>query len=196
MRKIIFIFLFLSLSLSALADTVYLKGGQVIKGKILEESRSFVTLDVGGAPAKYYMNQVDRIEKGDEKPLSAISIDLLKFPTIPKQKVELIVNLLVANRTRSGMEVNLQNILSKIPEDKKEEVKQLFNLDEIIERIIPIYDKYFTEVELKGLLDFYNGPLGQKFLDVSPSMAKDVVDASINYFKEKNDSLHILTPAK
>ncbi len=42
------------------------------------------------------------------------------------------------------------------------------NMNAFIERIIPIYDKYYTDEDIKGVVDFYSTPLGKKMLSVMP----------------------------
>src|SRR6266446_3138508 len=39
-----------------------------------------------------------------------------------------------------------------------------FDPDSLTEHVIPIYDKYLTTEDLKGLLDYYRSPLGQRKL--------------------------------
>jgi len=37
----------------------------------------------------------------------------------------------------------------------------------------PLYDKFFTEDELKGLLSFYKSPVGQKSIVVMPALMQE-----------------------
>jgi uncharacterized protein len=50
------------------------------------------------------------------------------------------------------------------------------NFDEqrAMQQIAAIYDKHFTDDEIKGLLDFYSSPLGQKFAAESPKINKEI----------------------
>src|SRR5712664_5026672 len=43
-----------------------------------------------------------------------------------------------------------------------------FDPDSLTEHVIPIYDKYLTTEDLKGLLDYYRSPLGQRMLKALP----------------------------
>jgi len=43
-----------------------------------------------------------------------------------------------------------------------------------LQQIAAIYDKHFTDDEIKGLLDFYSSPLGQKFAAESPKINKEI----------------------
>lgn len=54
-----------------------------------------------------------------------------------------------------------------VPNFKPEKVKPE-NLQDILEeiqsQIIPIYDKYFTNEEIIGIIEFYKTPIGQSYL--------------------------------
>jgi len=48
-----------------------------------------------------------------------------------------------------------------------------FDPDSLNELMIPIYDKYLTAEDLKGLLDYYRSPLGQRMLKVMPEVTRE-----------------------
>jgi uncharacterized protein len=48
-----------------------------------------------------------------------------------------------------------------------------FDPDTLTERIIPIYDKYLTNDDLKGLIDYYHSPLGQRMLKSLPELTRE-----------------------
>src|SRR5215472_16183696 len=39
-----------------------------------------------------------------------------------------------------------------------------FDPESLTEKVVPIYDKYLTEEDLQGLLQYYRSPLGQRML--------------------------------
>ena len=49
-----------------------------------------------------------------------------------------------------------------------------FDQQRAMQQIAAIYDKHFTDEEIKGLLDFYSSPLGQKFAAESPKINKEI----------------------
>jgi hypothetical protein len=49
-----------------------------------------------------------------------------------------------------------------------------FDQQRAMQQIAAIYDKHFTEDEIKGLLDFYQSPLGQKFAAESSRINKEI----------------------
>ena len=44
---------------------------------------------------------------------------------------------------------------------------------ELVRMIIPIYDKHFTHEEIRGLIAFYQTPLGAKFVEKMPALTQD-----------------------
>jgi hypothetical protein len=48
-----------------------------------------------------------------------------------------------------------------------------FDADQITEQLVGIYDKHFTDDEIKGLLQFYGSPLGQKVAGEMPKISKE-----------------------
>jgi hypothetical protein len=52
--------------------------------------------------------------------------------------------------------------------------KSNFDQQRALQQITGIYDKHFSEDEIKGLLDFFSSPLGQKFAAESPKIAREI----------------------
>jgi len=49
-----------------------------------------------------------------------------------------------------------------------------FNVDQVTERLVVLYDKHYTDDEMKGLLQFYGSPLGQKVAAEGPKIAHEI----------------------
>ena len=43
--------------------------------------------------------------------------------------------------------------------------------------VIPAYDRYYSDDEVKGLIQFYETPLGQKALSVHPKLVGELQEA-------------------
>lgn len=52
-----------------------------------------------------------------------------------------------------------------------------FDVDAITEQLVSVYDKHYTDEEIKGLLQFYGSPLGQKVAAESPKIARELQEA-------------------
>ena len=64
------------------------------------------------------------------------------------------------------------------PGEYREHLVQLFfekfrskaNVQQLVDMAIPAYDRYFTHQEIRGLIEFYQTPLGQKAISVLPRL--------------------------
>jgi hypothetical protein len=48
-----------------------------------------------------------------------------------------------------------------------------FSVDALLDLIVPIYDKYLSDDDIKGLIQFYGTPLGQKAISVLPKVTSE-----------------------
>ena len=48
-----------------------------------------------------------------------------------------------------------------------------FDPKSLNEQLIPIYDRYLSAEDLKGLLDYYRSPLGQRMLKALPELSRE-----------------------
>ncbi len=79
----------------------------------------------------------------------------------------------------------LRMSLPMLPEEQREkvvkafeeEMRKEFTREKVIEYFVPIYDKYLTAEEVKGLISFYETPLGQKLVDALPAIMRDAAEA-------------------
>jgi hypothetical protein len=58
------------------------------------------------------------------------------------------------------------------------------DLTQLLELAVPVYDKYFSHEEIKGLLAFYATPLGQKSISVMPQLTNEMRDAGRKWGEE------------
>jgi hypothetical protein len=56
--------------------------------------------------------------------------------------------------------------------------------DDMIDEYIPIYSKYFTNEEIKGIIAFYETPLGKKTLSVIPQISQESTAIWIKYGRQ------------
>ena len=49
--------------------------------------------------------------------------------------------------------------------------------DELIDLIVPIYDKYYTREEIHDLMAFYQSPVGQKTVKILPKLSAEAISA-------------------
>jgi len=187
--KIIFLLLGLFVFvLPCRADVVYLKDGRRIECKILEQTEYAYKIEVNGMPMMYYPNEVAKVIRGQEGPVSPAGTILSSqqpAPPISATKEELIIRLVAANGARESMARIFQQIIEEAPKENQAQLKDLLKVDEIIKRLAPIYDKYYTEDDLKELITFYRSPVGVKHLQATPKVMADTLQEAVKYFQEK-----------
>jgi len=52
-----------------------------------------------------------------------------------------------------------------------------FDVDAVTEQLVAVYDKHYTDEEIKGLLQFYGSPLGQKVASESPKIGRELQES-------------------
>ena len=187
-RQTIFLsllFFFSGVGLS-FADKVYLKTGEVVEGKIVEQNAYYTIIHQGEIPQKFFASQIDRVEEVNETLNNSQSQIPSKIPNISQQKFDLIMRLMDVNGIKSNMKDNITKIIAQTPENKRAEVEGLLKLDEILEALAPVFDKYYSEEELQELISFYDSPVGKKFLIITPQLMTEALQASLKYFQGKN----------
>jgi hypothetical protein len=53
-----------------------------------------------------------------------------------------------------------------------------FDVDRVSEQLVSVYDKHYSDDEIKGLLQFYGSPLGQKVAAEGPSISREIQEFS------------------
>ena len=167
-------------------ETIHLKDGRIINEKIIERGSYYVITMTGKKPKRYFLSQIDYIEEdraeddNDHGP-----VDLSQYEDIAEDKVRLIFNYIDVSGIRTTMKKNIKQTIDQAPEEQREKYKELFNVSEIIELLIPIYNKYYSQVDLINMIQFYESPTGIKVIESTPEIMKEVVGASIEYIKDK-----------
>ena len=84
-------------------------------------------------------------------------------------------------------------------DQQSEDLIKNFPLDEMLNDMIPVYQRHFSKSEIDALTAFYSSPPGQKFLHEMPAVTAETmrsvypriqaqVDAALKRAEEKSDS--------
>ncbi len=65
----------------------------------------------------------------------------------------------------------------QVPEEFWDTFVHEVHSDELVDLVIPIYDKYYTHEEIQQLTQFYQTPVGQKTIEVLPKLSAEAIDA-------------------
>ncbi|MHC5612873.1 MAG: DUF2059 domain-containing protein [Nostoc sp.] len=76
---------------------------------------------------------------------------------------------------------NLKSDFPQVPQKFWDNFAAEIRPDDIVNETIPIYNKYFTNEEVKQLITFYQTPLGQKTITVLPQLSQESYDVGRRY---------------
>lgn len=111
--------------------------------------------------------------------------DVLKFMDLVHMKAQMIQVLeAMTKQVRFGAEQGFKNKVPNATPEQLAKVDQLFDgvfsdlpLDDMIDAIIPIYQKHLTKGDLVAITAFYSSPVGQKVLKEMPAIMSEAMDA-------------------
>jgi len=115
------------------------------------------------------------------------SIDPIKETDI-RSLMELVgAHDLVQDGENTAVEQAREKLLATVPNNDKGQAfvntfaavyQKKFDVDQVTEQLVGIYDKHYTEDEIKGLLQFYGSPLGQKVAAENPKISREIQAAT------------------
>lgn len=101
---------------------------------------------------------------------------------VAKEKLQEIEKLLRLSGTEKLMEqmkgqmiAGLKAQMTQVPTTFWDKFQQRMDMHELLEKIIPVYDKYYTTEDLKAVNAFYESPAGQKMLSAMPQIMQDTM---------------------
>jgi hypothetical protein len=89
---------------------------------------------------------------------------------------------LVQDGASNSVEQSREKLLSTVPDNDKGQAfvnafatsyQKKFDVEQVTGQLVGIYDKHFTDDEIKGLLQFYGSPLGQKVAAEMPKIGRE-----------------------
>ena len=96
---------------------------------------------------------------------------------------------MIQEAANNSTEQYRQKLISLAPNDDKAQdsvnsylaaFQKQYDTDAIADQLVAIYDKHYTEEEIKGMLQFFGSPLGQKVAAEMPKISKEVQLATRN----------------
>lgn len=93
----------------------------------------------------------------------------------------------VEESVRFSAEQYREKLLATVPNNDRgqafvnaviSDYEKRYDVDQVTERLVLVYDKHYSEDEIKGLLQFYGSPLGQKVALEAPKISREIQEAS------------------
>src|SRR5467141_4744272 len=132
-------------------------------------------------------NPVQASPQGDSSAAPSNSMDATKGTDI-RALMELVgARDLVQDGASNAIEQSREKLLVTVPNNDKGQAfvnafaasyQKRFDADRVTEQLVGIYDKHFTEDEIKGLLQFYGSPLGQRVAAEMPKITRELQAAT------------------
>ena len=139
----------------------------------------------GGSPGSVQAAAQSPTDK--QTSAKATSIDPVKDSDI-RALLELVgARDQVQDSVRQTAEQYREKLLATVPNNEKgqafvnatiNEYEKRYDVDRVTEQLIALYDKHYTDEEIKGLLQFYGSPLGQKVASESPKIFREIQETT------------------
>jgi len=90
---------------------------------------------------------------------------------------------MVQDGVNNSTEQYREKLLATVPDNEKGQAfvnafadayQKKFDVDQVTNQLVTVYDQHFTHDEIKGLLQFYGSPLGQKVAAEMPQVTRDI----------------------
>ena len=93
----------------------------------------------------------------------------------------------VQESVRQTAEQYREKLLASVPNNEKgqafvnttiNEYEKRYDVDRVTEQLVALYDKHYTDEEIKSLLQFYGSPLGQKVAAEGPKIFREIQETT------------------
>ncbi len=124
-------------------------------------------------------------ETSDNISSQSINRAEINVKKLSDDKRTLVIELLQLVNTKKQSREILDSMIKMLPSDVRETFKKALNPDEMMELVIPVYEKYLTTEDLESIIKFYKSPAGKKLLEAQPKIMKDSMIVMKVYAQKK-----------
>jgi hypothetical protein len=79
----------------------------------------------------------------------------------------------MAMQLLANMFASFREALPQVPDEFWTEAMKEFKAEEMIALVVPIYARHLSHDDVKGLIQFYESPLGRKVIQVLPAITQE-----------------------
>ena len=133
-------------------------------------------------------NQVQAAPQGASSAQAASTQSNSKIDPVKEADIRSLMELvgtrdMVQDGANNAVEQSREKLLATVPNNDKGQAfvnafaasyQKKFDVDRVTEQLVAIYDKHYTDEEIKGLLQFYGSPLGQKVAAEMPKINREI----------------------
>ncbi len=111
--------------------------------------------------------------------------EVMKFLDLMHARTQLVQSMQgMSKQIRIGAEQGFKQKVPNATAEQLAKVDKLFDdlftdlpIDDLVEAIVPIYQKHLTKKDLAAITEFYSSPAGQKILTEMPSIMSESMQA-------------------
>jgi len=89
----------------------------------------------------------------------------------------------LVEQMKSQMITALRGEITDLPDPYWEKFQQKLDVSELVEKIVPLYDKYYSLEDLKAVNAFYASEVGQRVLATAPKLMKESMEIGMEWGK-------------
>ena len=101
-----------------------------------------------------------------------------------RKLLELTGTVKMVNQMLDQMITNFKMHNSNVPPEFWDRFRQEIDINGLVDKIIPVYDKYYTMDDLKAVNAFYETPAGQKVIATNPLVMRESMVIGQNWGRE------------
>ncbi|NLF40097.1 DUF2059 domain-containing protein [bacterium] len=102
-----------------------------------------------------------------------------------REKRALVHELLRITSTKEQAQQIFATMIRDMPKESQVAMSEILNVDEMVAQVVPVYEKHYSSEELRGIIAFYNTPIGQRMLAVQPLIIQDSMIVMKVYVQKK-----------
>lgn len=106
-----------------------------------------------------------------------------------KEKRDLVIKLMMTTDMYSTLDFSINSIVAAMPEEIRPSLRKAIKTDELMRRVIPVYERHLSKETIQALLDFYHSEPGNAWLRAQDAIMKDTMAVSKAYTSECVKSL-------
>lgn len=97
----------------------------------------------------------------------------------PQKRADLVRLMQITGATRLGLQLfeqvltSFKNVVPGSKDSFWNEFRKEVSVDELTDRLLPIYDRHLSPAEVKELIRFYESPIGKKVLAAMPAITSE-----------------------
>lgn len=89
-----------------------------------------------------------------------------------------------------NMLTNFKQRLPDVPEEFWSNFMKEVNPETLTTMVIPIYDKYYTQDDIKKMIEFYQSPVGKKVISTMPQIMQESMQVGQTWGKDLGEKIY------